>query len=634
MGRSILTSGVVLALAAQFASAVLPRGVHKARVLKEPADLADSYDYVIVGGGTAGLTIADRLTEDEDTTVLVIEYGLLSDSESIKTVRGGFGGFGAPGALFPTRSVPQVNLGNRVIDVLAGKVVGGSSAVNAMMTIRGAKGDYDRWGQFFREDSEWSWEGILPYFKKALTFVPPNEDVAESSGIVYDTSFWGEGESGVYTSWPSFQYPGTSAQLEAWKEVPGVTFPPDSGSGETGVYWYPQFMDPKLVERSYARTGHYSNSDRENYHLVTNSKVIKIVVEDGTATGVSFRPADDPAGEVSTIKASKEVIVSAGAVHTPQVLQLSGIGPSALLEAAGIETIVDLPGVGQNFQDHPMLTARFTLRSLDVSPKESDLSRGGEFRTWADEVWAANRTGPYSIATGNLAAWLSYPVISARYDEIATRLEEQDHAAYLPEGTDSTVAAGYKAQMLSYAEALRANHTGFYNHAITASPSNGIIVDLHPLSRGTININPENPDAEPLVDYRALSNPLDAAIMADIIRFARSFYMDNAFNAQYDPVESQPGASVQTDEEMATYLARTLSPTEYHPAGTAAMLPKELGGVVDEDLRVYGVAGLRVADASIMPTLVGANTCQTVYAIAEKAADLIKGSVTTTNTNR
>lgn len=259
------------------------------------------------------------------------------------------------------------------------------------------------------------------------------------------------------------------------------------------------------------------------------------------------------------------------------------------------------------------------VRDFNPSPTEMDVNINGEFKDWADELWVANRTGPYTIATGNVAAWLSYPVISARYDEIATQLEEQDHAAYLPEGTDATVAAGYTAQMQSYAEAMRANHTAFYNQATVAGASNGILVDLHPLSRGTINIDPDDPEgSEPLVDYRALSNPLDVAVMADIVRFMRSFYMDNAINAQWDPSEIQPGADVQTDEDMAVYLEQTLSPSEFHPAGTAAMLPKELGGVVDEQLRVYGVEGLRVVDASIMPTLVGANTCQTVYAIGEK----------------
>lgn len=213
------------------------------------------------------------------------------------------------------------------------------------------------------------------------------------------------------------------------------------------------------------------------------------------------------------------------------------------------------------------------------------------------------------------------PVISSRYDEIATQLEEQDHAAYLPEGTHPTVAAGYKAQMRSYAEAMRANHTAFYNQIVSSTASSSIVVALHPLSRGTININPDDPESEPVVDYRALSNPLEAAVMADMLRFTRSFYMENPVNAQYDPVEQLPGRGVQTDKQMADYLAQTLSPTEYHPSGTAAMLPLELGGVVDEELKVYGIKQLRVADASIMPTLVGANTCQTVYAIGEKVRE-------------
>ncbi|CAI4215504.1 unnamed protein product [Parascedosporium putredinis] len=605
MGRSLLQSAtIVLALVLPFGSAA-PRGLHKARVIKEPGELEESYDYVIVGAGTAGLTIADRLTEDEDVTVLVVEYGLLSARlPKIATVQGGFSGMDSA-FMFPTQSVPQVNLGNRRTAVLAGKVVGGSSAVNAMMTIRGSKGDYNRWGNFFSDESEWSWEGLLPYFKRALTFVPPNDDVATESEIIYDTSYWGN-SSGVYTSWPSFQYPGTAAQVEAWKVMDGVNFTPTAA----------------LARQA---TGHYSNLDRSNYHLVTNSKVIRVDVEDGTATGVAFRPGDDAAGEVTTIAAKKEVIISAGAVHTPQIMQLSGLGPKDILEEAGIEVKVELPGVGKNFQDHPMLTARFTLRNFNFSPSGSDLVANGEFRDWANEVWEKNRTGPYSIATGNAAAWLSFPTISERYEEVATLLEEQEHAAYLPEGTDETVAAGYAAQMKSYAEALRSNHTAFYNLVFTSGPSNGILVDLHPLSRGTINVDPADPEgSEPLVDYRALTNPLDSVIMADILRYTRKFYLENSVNAEYEAAESQPGARVQTDEEMAAYLQQTLSPTEYHPAGTCAMMPLELGGVVDEQLKVYGVKNLRIADASIIPTLPGANTCQTVYAIGEKAADLIK----------
>lgn len=179
--------------------------------------------------------------------------------------------------------------------------------------------------------------------------------------------------------------------------------------------------------------------------------------------------------------------------------------------------------------------------------------------------------------------------------------------------------------MLSYAAALAGNKTAFYNHIMSGAATSGIVIDLHPLSRGTVNIDVSDPaNKEPKVDYRALSNPLDAVIMADLLRFTRKYYLDNPATKDFNARENDPGASVQSDEEWRAYLEEMMSPSEFHPAGTCAMMPKELGGVVDEELRVYGIKGLRVVDASVMPTLPGGNTCQTVYAVAEKAADLIR----------
>jgi choline dehydrogenase-like flavoprotein len=175
--------------------------------------------------------------------------------------------------------------------------------------------------------------------------------------------------------------------------------------------------------------------------------------------------------------------------------------------------------------------------------------------------------------------------------------------------------------MLSLATALNNNGTAFYNLVLSGGTTNSILVDLHPLSRGTVNIDPANPyTTEPLVDYRALTNPLDATIMADIIRFARRYHMDNPLTKAWAATELTPGTETQSDEQFGEYLAETLSPSVFHPAGTCAMMPRELGGVVDEELRVYGVKGLRVVDASVFPTLPGANTCQSVYAVAEKVS--------------
>ncbi|KAK3361481.1 hypothetical protein B0T24DRAFT_562183 [Lasiosphaeria ovina] len=633
MNRCLAVAVAALALTSQVCYAY-PRGLSTARVLARAQDVEDTYDYVIVGGGTAGLTVADRLTEDGKTTVLVVEYGELSSSPLIQTVQGGFMGMSSPQFMYDITSVPQVNLRNRTTPVLAGKVVGGGSAVNAMMTVRGTAEDYDRWGRFFSNHSEWSWDGLLPYFKRALHFAPPDAAVARAANITYDAAFWGN-TSGVYAGWPSFQFPATALHVAAFHGVPGVEFPPDSGAGEPGVYWFPTFMDPHTVARSYARTGHYDPAaNRSNYHLLTGAKVTRILLEGTTATGVAFvqTPANANSSNFTAtalptvVRARKEVILSAGGIHSPQILQLSGIGPRKLLAAANITAIVDLPGVGMNFQDHPMLTAAFMYQNFSVHPSGDDMFFNATFQTWAAEVWAANRTGPFSIATGNAAAWLPFPVVSPqRHADVAAALATQDHAAQLPAGTDATVAAGYRAQMLAYATALANNGTAFYNSVLSGGATSGVLVDLHPLSRGTVHIDPADPlGAEPVVDYRALSNPLDVAVITELLRFARSSVMDNPLTAGFAPVELVPGANVTSDADWAEYIADTVSPTEFHPAGTCAMMPRELGGVVDEQLRVYGVSNLRVVDASIIPTLPGANTCQTVYAIAEKAADLIR----------
>ncbi|KAI1157575.1 GMC oxidoreductase [Nemania serpens] len=582
-----------------------------------------SYDYVIVGGGTSGLTVADRLSADGKSTVLVIENGQIVDSPRISQVYSGVAAMG-PTWSYQINSARQLNLNNRSATVVVGKLVGGSSAINAMMTVRGTSDDYDRWGGFFGKGSSWSWEGLLPYFKKAVNFSPPDAAVAKSVNITWDASYWGNSSS-VHTSWPRFQWPALATQFEAFRDIPGVEFPPDSGSGKAGVYWFPTFMDPERVERSYARTGHFDTINRANFELITESKVTKILLDDGAATGVSFEQRLGNNTTAITVKANKEVIIAAGAIHSPQLLQQSGIGPSALLEAAGIDTVVDLPGVGQNFQDHPMIFTNIILQNFSVHPNPTDMYSNRNFSAWAQEVWSANKTGPYSLGVGNVAAWLGMPVIAPdTFEEIASKLEKLDHASFLPNKTHPTVVAGYKAQMKDMAAAIRSPNTAFYNHVLTGGASSGTIVDLHPLSRGTVNINTADPfGSEPVVDYRALTNPVDLDIMVEIIRFTKRYYFETRLR-DLAPRQVQPPTSVDEPEELKKFLRQNVNPSYFHPVGTCAMMPRELGGVVDERLKVYGVRNLRVVDASIMPVLVGANTCQTTYAIAEKAADLIK----------
>jgi choline dehydrogenase len=198
---------------------------------------------------------------------------------------------------------------------------------------------------------------LLPYFKKALNFVPPAPALA--AHIAHNASFWGK-TSSVYAGWPSFQYPEVIAWVDTWKGMPGVEFPPDSGAGMPGVYWYPTFMSLTNITRSYARTGHYDNVMRANYHLLTGSKVTRLPSNGTKVDGVAFISVAAGSKARTVVRVNKEVILAAGAIHTPQLMQLSGFGPKALLDSANITTTVNLPGVGQNLQDHLTMTTNFT----------------------------------------------------------------------------------------------------------------------------------------------------------------------------------------------------------------------------------------------------------------------------------
>ena len=233
--------------------------------------------------------------------------------------------------------------------------------------------------------------------------------------------------------------------------------------------------------------------------------------------------------------------------------------------------------------------------------------------------FAANRTGPMSIAAGNCGSWLSLQVISpSKWQAITARYEAQDPAAYLPAGTDKTIIAGYKAQQAALAKSMRSKDSATYNFFLRGGYEEGSVVFLHPTSRGSVNINPADPFfSNPNIDYRALTNPTDLEILQEFTPFTRKYFYETRLK-DLDPVEVSPGSDVQTPEQIEAWLRNVMNPSTFHPIGTAAMLPKNLGGVVDEQLAVYGVQGLSVVDASIIPDLPGSYLQQTVYAIAEK----------------
>ncbi|KAK0616435.1 hypothetical protein B0T14DRAFT_246732 [Immersiella caudata] len=605
------------------------RSIVHSTILERTDQLNAEYDYVIVGGGTAGLTVADRLTASGQRSVLVIELGVFQNGTFVTTAGTGYQGLFDPNIqqLFP--SEPQTELNGRVADVRVGKMLGGSSGMNGLQVHRGQKEDYNRWASYFpgNSGSGWNWNNMLPYFKKAWNFHPPSSELIAENNIAYDPQYWGT-TSNIHASWPTEMWPFVKTELAAIREIPGVQSPPDSGAGLPGAFWYPASVDPSNMLRSFARPGHWDGIEaaRSNYHTITGQRVLKVNFNNKKAAGVSFVPAEaTSAANALTVKAKKEVIMAAGTIHTPKILQASGIGAKALLQAANIPRVVDLPGVGANFQDHPFQVGpSFLLTDFPFFPDPNLFFTNATFTAEAQAEFDAYRTGPLTIASGNAAAFLSMPVIAPTdFATIAAAYEAQNPASYLPPGTDPTVVRGYNAQKKALAKAMRSTGSAFYNFFVRGTASEPGPILLHPLSRGTVTIDITDPYfALPKVDYRALTNPADGDLIVAFTRFTRRLFTTTSL-AQYAPVETVPGANVTAPADIIAEVRGRLVPTSFHPVGTAAMMPKNMGGVVDRDLLVYGVKKLSVVDASVIPDLPGAYTQQTVYAIAEKAADLI-----------
>ncbi|VBB78527.1 Putative GMC oxidoreductase [Podospora comata] len=594
---------------------------HSYSLLHNRDDAHDVYDYVVVGGGTAGLTVADRLSESGKYTVLAIEYGIIEpDGRRNRT------------NMYNITSVPQVNLNNRTFPVDVGCIVGGSSAVNAQGFQRGTKRDYNNWAELSGvNDSSWNWDDLQPYFRKAIQLGSgPHPDIARVYNMTYNAGSYGTNTSkhSIFATFSRGHTPAIIPIYQALRGYPGVEIPIDHSVGTLGLAWTPRSMEPISFNRSYSRSGHYDGLNRDNYHLLTATRVEKVVFKGKAAEGVEISPRWPEAhegkgkgkGKINgkgsgkrVIRARKEIVLSAGAIHTPQILQLSGIGPASLLKQAKIPVIVDLPGVGANLQDHAYQPAvQFNWTTPPPYP---------EVNTTLPPI-EAFLFGP------GLNLMLGLPGISpTRYQSLAASYLSQSPSEFLPKHIHPTIIAGYAQQQRLYAAGMLDKNFAFSATGVGALPVAAPQL-MHGLSRGTVTLNLSFPLSEPIVDYRFASNPLDLDIVAENIKFYRRFYTgpDSILRQYVDLTlgESQPGKGYQSDEGLKGWLRENLVPSVYHPSGTAAKMAREWGGVVNEGLEVYGVKGLSVVDTSIFPTIPGAATSMTVYAVAEKAADLIK----------
>jgi choline dehydrogenase-like flavoprotein len=407
-------------------------------------------------------------------------------------------------------------------------------------------------------------------------------------------------------------------------DLPFVEEP--AAGNAVGHFWCPSSINAKTMTRSSALYAYYDRvSNRSNLKLLAKHQVTEIMFDkDLEATGVKATNRDNE--HQVTFKASKEVILAAGAIFTPQILQLSGIGPKKVLAAAGVKTKLDLPAVGSNFQDHPV--AYLTWNITASFPNSGSLAANATFFEESRKLYEAQLTGPLTKAQASYIGFLSLELISNNSASILSDAEATSATDFLPSVYSSSpdLLAGFAAQRDVLLKSIRAGSVAVLEFPISGG---GFIPNAmqKPLSRGTVHLNATNPLAVPVVTHNALANPFDRATIFEALQFTRRVMAtDSIASSSLNPVEVTPG--VQYTERDATIerlvAAGSLSPTFSHASCSCPMMPRELGGVVDSELLVYGTKRLSIVDASILPVIPAAHLQATMYSVAEKAADIIK----------
>ena len=583
-------------------------------VKNDASAIRDIYDYIVVGGGQSGLTVANRLSEGKDT-VLVVEYGYLyHDDPLIARPWQPFdlskGLFHDPKLMFNFSSTPQAGLNGRTQHISAASTVGGGSTVNGMFLNRGAAEDYDAWEKL--GNPGWGWKGMLPYFKKSSTFTPPGKMLQEEYGATYDLDAAYGTDGPIHMSNPEWAWPGQKVQMAGWRELGVQNTTEGAGGDAIGIFWVPRAQHPIDQTRSYAVTGHLDPAlERDNFDLLPGHRVSQIILsKDNQAEGVVIQRRDGN-NTISAVRARKEVVLAAG-LHTPVIMQRSGIGPRKLLETAGIDVRVELPGVGMNLQDHPAAGLNYVFTT------DFFINPGSISGVQAADEFKRTRSGPHA-GGHNAAMFLPAASFLNNSVEIIESITKEERLQNLPHmyAANPTLYAGYQKQLSILAQAYGSNKSAVIGTPI-AGDGYSLLILQKPVSRGTITLDPSNPfGANAQVDYGTLKDPLDLKVLIGMIEFTRKWYKSEAMK-RVTPVEHSPGLAISSYVDLEKYVRGQAESTIGHQSGTTAMMPLELGGVVDPGLLVYGIKRLSVVDASMIPLVPSTNLCSTVYAVAEK----------------
>ena len=529
------------------------------------------YDYLIIGAGSAGSVLANRLSANPNTRVAVLEAGPTDDSLFVRMPVGIILLMRSNKRNWRYWTTPQKALDNRQVYIPRGKALGGSSSVNAMIYTRGHKWDYDHWASLGNKG--WSWDEVLPIFKRTQ-----RQERGESE-------FHGT-RGGLNVADLKFSHPVSNAWVKAAVEA-GHTWSDDFNNDvQEGVGLY-QVTQRDGERAGVARGFLHPAMGRENLTVFTESLVHKILFDGKRARGV----VANVQGHMQTIEAG-EVILCGGAINSPQTLMLSGIGPRDELAKHGIEVLHDLPGVGQNLQDHPdALVVHKSLR-----PDTLNLAPGAMLKMGLPGVrdFFYRRTGPL---TSNVAEAGGF--IKSRDAESIPDLQLHLTAAKLDNhGLNLAFAFGY----------------GYSTH----------VCILRPQARGSVTLASADPTAAPLIDPNLLGHPDDMEGMVRGVRKVREILAQKALDP-WRGKELFPTSPPQNDEDIRAFL-RQKCDNIYHPVGTCKMGIDDMAVVAPDSMKVHGLEGLRVIDASVMPTLIGGNTNAPTVMIADKAADMILGA--------